>query len=82
MEYPKTKDILHVKERLGHRRIECTLVCTHLVNFERDEYHVKTAKALKEDEELLTAGFEYVTELRSTTKENRKPLRRNANLPL
>ncbi len=62
MEYHRTKDILHVKERLGHRRIESTLVYTHLVNFEGDEYHVKTAKTLKEDEELLKAGFEYVTE--------------------
>jgi hypothetical protein len=32
------------------------------VNFEGDEYYVKTAKNLKEDEELLKAGFEYVTE--------------------
>jgi len=62
MEYYRTKDILHVKEKLGHRRIESTLVYTHLVNFEGDEYHVKTAKALKEDEELLMAGFEYVTD--------------------
>jgi len=62
MEYHKTKDILYVKERLGHRRIESTLIYTHLVNFEGDEYHVKTARTLKEDEELLKAGFEYSTE--------------------
>jgi len=51
-----------VQERLGHRSITSTLIYTHLVNFEGDEYHVKTAKTLKEDEELLMAGFEYVTE--------------------
>jgi len=62
MEYHRTKDILHVKEKLGHRRIESTLVYTHLVSFEGDEYHIKTAKNLKEDEELLKAGFEYVTD--------------------
>ncbi|MEA2090074.1 MAG: site-specific integrase [Thermoproteota archaeon] len=62
MEYHRTKDILHVKERLGHRNINSTLIYTHLVNFEGDEYHVRTAKTLKEDEELLKAGFEYVTE--------------------
>ncbi len=62
MEYFKTKDILYVKERLGHRRIESTLVYTHLVNFEGDEYHVKTSASASEDEELLKAGFEYVTE--------------------
>ena len=35
---------------------------THLVSFEGDEYHTATSKSLKEDEELLKAGFEYVTE--------------------
>jgi len=39
-----------------------TGVYAHLVNFEGDEYHVRVAKTLKEDEELLKAGFEYVTE--------------------
>jgi hypothetical protein len=38
------------------------MIYTHLVNFEGDEYHTATAKSLKEDEELLKAGFEYVTE--------------------
>ena len=62
LEYFKTKDILHVKERLGHRAISSTLVYTHLVNFESDEYHTATSKSLKRDQELLMAGFEYVTE--------------------
>ena len=62
MEYHKTKDILHVQERLGHRSITSTLIYTHLVNFEADEYHTATSKSLQEDEELLKAGFEYVTE--------------------
>lgn len=62
MEYHRTKDILHIKERLGHRDIESTLIYTHLVNFEGDEYHVKTGKNLREDQELLKSGFEYVTE--------------------
>ena len=62
MEYHKTKDILHVQERLGYRHITSTLIYTHLVSFESDDYHVRIAKTLKEDEELLKAGFEYVTE--------------------
>ncbi len=62
MEYHRTKDILHVKERLGHRSITSTLIYTHLVSFEGDEYHTATSKSLEEDEELLKAGFEYVTE--------------------
>jgi len=62
MEYHKTKNLLHVQERLGHRSITSTLIYTHLVNFEGDEYHTATSKSLKEDEDVLKAGFEYVTE--------------------
>jgi integrase len=62
MEYHKTKNILHVQERLGHRSITSTMIYTHLVNFESDEYHTATSKSLREDEDLLKAGFEYVAE--------------------
>ena len=48
--------------RLQNPRLKSTLVYPHLVNFEGDEYHTATSKSLKEDEELLKAGFEYVTE--------------------
>jgi integrase len=61
MEYHKTKDILHVKYMLGHKRIENTLVYTHLVNFATDEYTCKVAKTLDEASVLIEAGFEYVT---------------------
>jgi len=40
------------------------MVYAHLFNFESDEFHVRTAKNLKEDEELIEAGFEYVTDLK------------------
>lgn len=43
------KDILHVRQMLGHTSIANALVYTHLVNFE-------------EDEELLKFGFVYVTD--------------------
>jgi len=62
MEYHKTKDILHVKEMLGHRCIDNTLIYTQLISFENYDFHVKVAKTLKEDKELIEAGFEYVTE--------------------
>jgi len=62
MEYHKTKDVLHVQQRLGHRSVLSTMLYTQLVNSESDDYHVKTAQSLKEDEELITAGFEYITE--------------------
>ncbi|MGD8544566.1 MAG: site-specific integrase [Candidatus Bathyarchaeota archaeon] len=62
MEYHRTKDLLHVQQKLGHRSILSTMIYTQLVNFESDNYHVKAAKTIKEDKELIEAGFEYVTE--------------------
>ena len=44
MLYLKTKDILLVKQQLGHKRIEHTLIYTHLVNFSTDEYISKTVQ--------------------------------------
>ena len=60
MEYHKTKDILHVKNLLGHKNIQNTLIYTQLVNFESDEYHARVAEELKEKCELIEAGFEHV----------------------
>jgi integrase len=65
MEYAKTKDLLHVKEILGHVNIMNTLVYTHLINFDREEYVCKVAKNLAEAETLIEAGFEYVNEMDS-----------------
>jgi hypothetical protein len=58
----RTKDILQVKERLGHKSITNTLIYAHLVDFGDDEYDHATSSSLKEDEELPRVGFEYVTE--------------------
>ena len=66
MEYHKTRDILHVKQLLGHKNINSTLVYTQLVNFESDEYYSATAKTTEEAKQLVEAGFEYVC----TTPEN------------
>ena len=60
MEYHKTKDILYVKEILGHKNIKNTLVYTHLINFESDEYITKIAKNANEACTLIEAGFDYV----------------------
>lgn len=60
MEYHRTKDILHVKRLLGHRKLENTELYTQLINFESDEWHVAHAKNLDEESKLLEAGFEYV----------------------
>jgi len=63
MLYHKTKDILYVKEQLGHKRLESTLIYTHLVDFKDEEYVVRVAKTVKEACQLLESGFEYVTEM-------------------
>ncbi len=60
MEYHRTKDILYVKQLLGHKKLENTEIYTHLINFESDEWHVSHAKSLEEETKLLEAGFEYV----------------------
>jgi hypothetical protein len=60
MEYHRIKDILYVKEMLCHKGIAGTMICTS-VGFEPC-MPVRTAKTLKEDEELNSASFEFVTE--------------------
>lgn len=60
MEYHKTKDLLHVMQFLGHRNIKNTLVYTHLVDFENDDYHSATANTVQEASKLIEAGFEYL----------------------
>jgi integrase len=63
--YHKTKDILYVKEFLGHRKLGSTLI---YINIEKalfyegtpEEFHVKIAQTPKEVKGLLEVGFEYV----------------------
>ncbi len=62
-EYYRTKDILHVKYILGHKRIENTLIYTHLVYFESDEFVCKVAKTVEEATALVEAGYEFVTSM-------------------
>jgi hypothetical protein len=60
VEYHKTKDILHVKQLLGHRSINNTLIYTQPVSFEEDEFTARVAHSEKEACKLVEAGFEYV----------------------
>jgi integrase len=60
MEYHRTKNIKHVQQMLGHKKIENTDLYTQLLNFESDEWHVATAKNLEEEGKLIEAGFDYV----------------------
>jgi len=64
--YRQTRDILLVKQTLGHRDIRNTLVYTHLLNDLESEWVCKTAKSLAEASSLIESGFDYVTELDGT----------------
>ena len=62
-EYHRTKDILYVKQILGHKNINNTLIYTHLVEFEGDDsFIVKVTSTLEEFTELLENGFEYISD--------------------
>ena len=61
MLYHRTKDILHVMQQLGHKKIETTLIYTQLVNFESEDYTSAVAKNVSEAQKLIESGFEFVT---------------------
>ena len=62
MEYARTKDILYIKQMLGHKNIKNTLKYTQLVNFPHEEKFIcKIAKNVEDATQLIEAGFEYVT---------------------
>lgn len=50
-------------QMLGRKNIKNTLVYTHLVNLESDEYVCKIAKTVEEARALVENGFGYVTEV-------------------
>lgn len=60
MLFHKTKNILYVQQKLGHKCIQNTMVYTQLVNFESDEWHVAHAKTIQEEDKLIEAGFEFI----------------------
>jgi len=62
-EYHGTRDILYVKQLLGHKRIENTMLYMQLITFESDEYASAVAGNLDEARSLVEADFEYVTEV-------------------
>ena len=66
MLYHQTKDILYVKQFLGHRRIETTMRYIQLEEtlFEEneDEFTVRIASSQEEIKGLLEVGFEFICE--------------------
>jgi integrase len=66
IEYVRTRDIIHVKEMLGHVNIKNTLKYIHLANAiaqRTDEFVCKVAKTIEDATRLIEQGFEYVTEM-------------------
>jgi integrase len=64
MEYHKTKDIMHVKQVLGHKNINNTMI---YINIEQaiflsqsDEWTCKATRETAEATQLIETGFEYI----------------------
>jgi integrase len=55
-------NVLTVKKLLGHKRIENTMKYIGMIHFKDDEYEVATATTVEEAKQVLSAGFEYITE--------------------
>jgi len=67
MLYHKTKDLLLVRQQMGHKNIENTLIYTQLLNLDgEEEYTCKIATNIKEAKDLIENGFTYVTEIDGT----------------
>jgi integrase len=71
MEYHKTKDVIHVKQVLGHKNIECTMI---YINIEQaiflsdtDEWISKISHSIEEEQQLIDAGFQLVRAINETT---------------
>lgn len=63
MLYQSTKDIMLVKQKLGHKSITSTQIYIQLLQTSgKDDYVSKVAITLEEMTKLIEQGFEYVTD--------------------
>jgi len=64
MLYHQTKDILYVKQFLGHKKVETTLLYIQLSETPfkdiSEEFTVRVAKTSEEITKLLEVGFQYI----------------------
>jgi integrase len=63
MTYYKTKDIIYTMRFLGHKNLKNTLRYVHLIDFNKDDYHVSAVKTVEDACKLIEQGFEYVTSI-------------------
>jgi integrase len=61
--YHQTNNILLVKQLLGHKKIETTLIYVQLIDIKEDEYICNIAKTIEEAQKLVENGFEYVCDV-------------------
>jgi len=57
--YDKTKDILLVKQQMGHKKLDTTLIYTQILNLNEEEWTCKGATNAEEAKQLIEAGFQY-----------------------
>jgi integrase len=66
-EYHKTKDIIHVKQLLGHKNITSTMTYINIeqaiFNYTSDEWTSKIASTPEEACKLIEAGFTYINSM-------------------
>jgi len=55
-------NVLTVKKLLGHKRIENTMKYIGMIHFKGDEFEVTSATTVEEAKQILSSGFDYVTE--------------------
>ena len=67
MQYHKTKDIVFVQRKIGHKSLKNTLIYMDLADFDTEEYISKVAQTAEEIQELIESGFEYVCQKDSLT---------------
>lgn len=60
--YYTNGNVLIVKKLLGHKRIENTMKYIGMVHFKGDEFEVASATTVEEAKQILSAGFDYITE--------------------
>lgn len=55
-------NVLLVKKLLGHKRVENSMKYIGMIEFKEDEFEVATATTVEEAKQVLSLGFDYVTE--------------------
>jgi len=58
--YHKTKDIVYVQRKMGHRNLKNTLIYIDLADFGNEDFISKIAETPQQIQQLIESGFEYI----------------------